>query len=320
MASLLVIGGTGFFGKSILDSFQRGELNAWDIDKIIVMARNTERLIAEAPALLTSNVELVSSDITSAETIPFADYIIHAAASTDARNYLTRPIEERKNIQAGTLNYCRLAKKFHRNSKILFVSSGAVYGKQPSHIEAISEDYISISPIDMQDSKRAYAIAKRDAEVAIQQLGQEGLSVSIARCFAFVGTWLPRNQHFAIGNFIEDGLRNREILIKAQHPVYRTYMYADDLVKWLMTISHHSNQHCPIYNVGSDDTISIIDLAKLIAAQFRVSLTYASTINDETIDKYIPDIRKAKMVLGLQLNYKLKDSIINTINQIKKSR
>lgn len=317
MSSLLVIGGTGFFGKSILDSFQHGKLEKWGIDKIIATARNTERLIAEAPSLFTSNVEFLSSDIATAETIPFADYVIHAAASTDARNYLIRPQEERNNIHAGTFNYCQLAKKFHRNSKIIFVSSGAVYGKQPTHIKKIPENYISIDHSDMQDGKRDYAIAKRDAEAAIQQLGQEGLSVSIARCFAFVGAWLPRDQHFAIGNFIEDGLNGREIMVKAQHHVYRSYMYADDLVEWLITIAHNANQYCPIYNVGSDNPISIINLAELVAQQFGLSVNRPLSITNENIDRYIPDIKKAKNILNLRLNNDIEKSIIKTIDVIR---
>ena len=56
MATLLVIGGNGFFGKSILDMFQRGGLSAWGVDKVIAMARNTERLKDEVPELLKGKV------------------------------------------------------------------------------------------------------------------------------------------------------------------------------------------------------------------------------------------------------------------------
>jgi len=315
LSTLLVIGGTGFFGKSILDSFKRGGLEKWGIERVIAMSRNAESLLKEAPQLISSKVELYSADITTTTTLPFADIVIHAAASTDAARYLSRPLEEQQNIQAGTYNYCSLAKKYHAKSKILYVSSGAVYGRQPANLTHIPEDYIANDLSELPDGKRDYAFAKRDAEEAVKSLGQEGLSVSIARCFAFAGPWLPRNQHFAIGNFIEDGLHGRPITVKATNMVYRSYMYADDLVEWLMTIALHANQACPVYNVGSDETIMIGDLARLTAGEFGVNASVPD-ITESSIDRYIPSINKARNALGLTLQHDLIAGIRHTIHDI----
>ncbi len=279
------------------------------------MSRNAESLLKEAPQLISSKVELYSADITTTTTLPFADIVIHAAASTDAARYLSRPLEEQQNIQAGTYNYCSLAKKFHAKSKILYVSSGAVYGKQPANLTHIPEDYIANDLSELPDGKRDYAFAKRDAEEAVKSLGQEGLSVSIARCFAFVGPWLPRNQHFAIGNFIEDGLHGRPITVKARNKVYRSYMHADDLVEWLMTIAAHANQLCPVYNVGSDKAILMDDLAKLIAQEFGVD-TLIPEFRDAAIDRYVPSITKGRLQLGLILQHDLLESIQDTVRHI----
>lgn len=316
MASLLVIGGTGFFGKSILDFFQREGLNAWNIDRVIVMSRNAERLKSEAPSLLSANIELFSADISHTDYLPQADFVIHAAASSDARNYLARPLEERKNIQAGVLNYCRLAKIFHPNSKIIFVSSGAVYGTQPEYLERIPENYSFSDPNDIPEGKRDYACAKRDAELAIQQLGEDGLSVSIARCFAFVGPWLPLDQHFAIGNFIADSLANRPITVKAQHKVYRSYMYVDDLVEWMMTIADHSSPQCPTFNVGSDEAILMGELAQIVAYGFGQNVNVPPII-DTRVDRYIPAIFKICDELGVELKYDLPSAIAATIRAIR---
>lgn len=266
MASLLVIGGTGFFGKSILDAFQRNLLDPWSIDKVIIMARNPEALQKNHSQLLTSKVKLLKGDIASTNELPFANYIIHAAASTDARNYQLAPLKERSNIIRGTLNYCELAKEFNQKSKIVYVSSGAVYGPQPPNLEKIPEDFVFLDAEQLPESKRDYAYAKRDSEKAIYDLGNYGLNVSIARCFAFLGSWLPLDQHFAIGNFINDGLNFCSIKVNARHKVYRSFMYADDLVEWLMTIAEKSSSSSPVYNVGSDQSILIDELAQKIGA------------------------------------------------------
>lgn len=308
MSTLLLIGGTGFFGKSFLDSFQRGQLDEWGINRIIAMSRNAERLRDEAPELLDERVELLNADIGATEWLPSADYVIHAAASTDARNYLAQPEAERQNIQAGVYNYCHLAPKYHSNSKIVYVSSGAVYGSQPPDIEFIDESYEVKDASDIPEGKRDYAIAKRDAEAALKCLAAEGLSVSIARCFAFVGRWLPRDQHFAIGNFIEDGLQGRPIEVKATYPVYRSYMYADDLVRWLMVMAVTASSACEIYNVGSDQAVNVRDLAACVAEVFG-SIVNKPACAEEKIDRYIPSIEKARSKLGLYVEVNLKNAI-----------
>lgn len=316
MATLLVIGGTGFFGKSILDCFQRGMLKPWSIDHIIVMARNAERLKEEAPLLLNQQVELLSADITKTDYLPQADFVIHAAASSDARDYLKSSLKERQNILSGILNYCKLTKIFHQKSKLLYVSSGAVYGKQPPELEKISEDYQFLDAEDIFEGKRDYACAKRDAELAVIKLGADGFHVSIARCFAFVGRWLPRDQHFAIGNFIDDILNRRPITVKARHKVYRSYMYADDLVEWLMTIVDHASPECPVYNVGSDQAILVGELASELSKKYSVKVDVPIT-TDAKVDRYIPSIAKAKSKLGLHLKYDLMTSVRETMRQIE---
>lgn len=308
MASLLIIGGTGFFGKSILDAFQRGLLDEWKIDRVIAMSRHAKQLREVAPELVDDRVELLNADIGHTDWLPLADYVIHAAASTDARNYLSRPEAERQNIQAGVRNYCRLAPRYNSGSKIVYVSSGAVYGAQPSGLDHIDEKFEVKDVADLPEAKRDYAFAKREAEEAFKALGAQGLNVSIARCFAFVGRWLPRDQHFAIGNFIDDGLNGRPVEVKATFPVYRSYMHADDLVRWLMTIAARASVVCEAYNVGSDEAVSMVDLAGIVAEEFGV-VVHKPECNFEKIDRYVPSIEKAKNQLGLGIGINLKNAI-----------
>ena len=318
MSSLLIIGGTGFFGKSILDCFQRGMLKPWSIDHVVAMSRNAERLKEEAPSLLSSDVELLSADIAKTDYLPQADFVIHAAASSDARDYLKGTPEERKNILAGVLNYCKLARIFHQKSKILYVSSGAVYGTQPLELEMISESYQFLDPEDIPEGKRDYACAKRDAEKVFVELGESGLNVSVARCFAFVGPWLPLDQHFAIGNFIADGLSGRNINVKANHRVYRSYMHADDLVEWLMAIASASSSKCPVWNVGSEENILIDELAHVVGRYCDVTNAKSNYLIDK-IDRYVPSTENARRDLGVVIKLNLSTAISKTIEAIKRS-
>ena len=314
MSSLMVIGGTGFFGKSILDCYNRGLLSQWGIDRIIAVSRNPKEFVNNYPELISDGVEFYKGDVAAIKYLPYADYVIHAAASTDASRYLSHNEEEKQNIIKGTLNYCKLAKQYHKKSKIVFCSSGAIYGYQPEHEKYLTEDMAFGDIESLDEVKKSYAYAKRDAEFAIQKLGQAGLNVSIARCFSFVGRYLPKDQHFAIGNFIADGIAGRNIEVKTSKKVYRSYMYADDLVLWLMTIADNSNPQCPVYNVASDKEVEIKELADIVANIFNVRIKSSENITKH-VDRYIPSVKKANNELGLRNGYELKTSILMSINR-----
>lgn len=294
--------------------FRRRQLEEFAIERITVMARAAGILRHQHPQLLVQGVELLDSDITTCNTLPKADFILHAAASTDARNYLARPQEERRNIQAGTLNFCALAERFCRDSRVVYASSGAVYGQQPAALAEVPEDYAGGALSEMSPEKHDYAAAKRDGELAVSALGKAGLSVSVARCFAFVGPFLPRNQHFAIGNFIEDGLRGRPISVSARHSVIRSYMHADDLVRWLLLLAGLASNECPVMNVGSDQGILIGDLAKMVARYFSVAAEVPELSSDR-VDRYVPSIERARTA-GLHLHFDLKSALDRTVQSI----
>lgn len=318
MARLLVIGGSGFFGKSILDSYRRGALNHFGITAITVMARNAEKLLSEAPDLLSDSISLLNADISTCNSLPFSDIVIHAATSTDERNYITCAQEERANIKAGINNFCKLAPQFCKDAQIIYISSGAAYGQQPAGIEQVSEEF-SLGSIDqLAPQKRDYAAAKRDGEEAIASLGGLGLRISIARCFSFVGPYLPLDQHFAIGNFIRDGLRGDMIRVNSRSTVYRSYLHSDDLVQWLIRIGQMASSACPIFNVGSDEAISIQDLAKKIASYFEVDVRFPQ-IDSALVDRYVPSIEKARAI-GCDIKLHLDDAIKRTISTLLASK
>jgi dTDP-glucose 4,6-dehydratase len=313
--TLMVIGGSGFFGKSILDAHRRGLLRPWETSRIIVVARNAGALRQSYPDLIGDDVQLLNADIGEARDLPPADYVIHAASTTDARRYIDAPREERRNILRSIDNYCDIARATHRHCKILYTSSGAVYGQLPSDLLAVTEDHVPAEVGGLVAYKRDYAEAKLAAERRLARLGTEGLRVSVARCFAFVGAYLPRDQHFAIGNFIEDGLHGREIRVNAQKAVYRSYMHADDLVRWLMTIADHADGECPIYNVGSDDGRTVADVASLVARKFGVEVSIPAITSDE-VDRYVPSTMKAHRQLGLKLEFDLETALDDVIERV----
>jgi dTDP-glucose 4,6-dehydratase len=314
--SLLLIGGSGFFGKSFLDAFRRGLLKPWSIDHIIVVARGASNLRHDHPPLIKHGVSLVDADVGRAESLPSADIILHAASTTDARRYAECPQEERSNILSAVDNYARIAERLHRGRRIVFASTGAVYGQQPSDLAELPEDHALGDTHKLIKHKRDYAEAKRMSEERIAALGASGANTAVARCFAFLGFYLPRDQHFAIGNFFADGLAGRPVRVHARKAVYRSYMHTDDLVRWLMTIAEAASPDCPIYNVGSDEALTVGEVAALVARRFAVPAEIPP-ITDAAIDRYVPSIAHAQAELGLRLSFNTETAIDDVASRLE---
>ena len=305
MKTLLIIGGTGFFGNSILKYFLNSKFLKKKFNKIIIISRNKLEKFEYIKQLKKNyKLEKINSDIFKLEKLPAADYVIYAVIIKNFRkDYLA------------VKNYTRLALKYHKNSKILFTSSGAVYGVQPNNIKSFKEDFLKYNKkIHFKKSyKRNYSNFKLKSEKLFEKLGNFGLKVSIARCFAFVGEFLPLNNNFVVGNIIQNILDKKLITIGANYKIYRSYMYSDDLVRWLLKILDHSNTKCPIYNVGSNNKILVQQIAKILARRYNLNVDIPKFTN-KINDYYIPDVYKAKKNLKLKNNYTSAEAIIKTIN------
>jgi dTDP-glucose 4,6-dehydratase len=199
--------------------------------------------------------------------------------------------------------------------KFLLTSSGAVYGKQPHDMTHIPEEYTGAP--EPTDPNSAYGEGKRAAEMLCAMYSKMyGIQAKIARCFAFVGPYLPLDIHYAIGNFIRDGLRGSPIDIKGDGTPYRSYLYAADLAIWLWTILFRGESCCP-YNVGSEKDITIAALAKEIAVHFKPELSISirrKTRSNQLPERYVPSIRKIIQQLGVQQIVDLQESIKRTIH------
>jgi dTDP-glucose 4,6-dehydratase len=186
----------------------------------------------------------------------------------------------------------------------------------------IPEDYRGAP--DTMDVRSAYGEGKRMAELLCSIYAKQyGIETKIARCFAFVGPHLPLDGDFAIGNFIRDSIKDNHIRVNGDGTPYRSYLYAADLAIWLWTILVKGTV-CYPYNVGSDQRISILDLAYTVSQVFDLKseiLTDQKPTPGSCVDWYIPSINRATSGLNLQPLTSLEESISRTaLNLKKKSR
>lgn len=252
-------------------------------------------------------------------------HFVHAAADSTSAVCLS-DVQRFDQIVEGTRRMLDLAVACGAR-RFLFTSSGGVYGRQPSELAGVPEDYLGIP--DPLNASNVYSVAKRAAEHLCALYAKEhGLEIVIARCFSFVGQDLPLNTHFAIGNFIRDALWADEIIVYGDGTPIRSYLDQQDLARWLLTLLKEGKSG-EAYNVGSDRTISITDLAHLVrdlvSPGKRVHVVGKPENNTER-NRYVPDISKIKRHLGLQPVFSLETSIRATADtarnraSIEKSR
>ncbi len=240
-------------------------------------------------------------------------YLIHAATESSVNLKNEALLVMLDTITTGTRRVLDFAAQQPLKS-FLFTSSGAVYGKQPPELTHIPENYTGAP--DPLDPQNAYAEGKRYAEHLCSIYSRQfHVPVKIARCFAFVGPYLPVDAHFAIGNFIRDALVGGPVVVKGDGTPFRSYLYAADLAIWLWTILFRG-ETCRPYNVGSEHEMSIAGLAKLIAGLFpRVPDVQIARqpIPDASAERYVPCVQRALKELDLQEWVALLPALYRTI-------
>lgn len=310
---IFITGGTGFIGCWLLEALiwanQELELNI----TLGVLTRHPAGFIAKAPHLAThAIVSLIQGDVVNLTHIQGRyDCVIHAA--TDVAYQNENPFFVFNSIVQGAQETLSLAQRCGAQ-RYLLTSSGAVYGKQSPLLAHISEDYVGAP--DTLDLNNAYGHGKRAAEWLSHTYGKiHHIDVKVARCFALVGPYLPLDAHFAVGNFIRDGLNKQTIAVNGDGTSIRSYLYAADMVVWLLTILV-SGQAGRNYNVGSAQGISIGVLAELVSTFFYDELNVAiakQPVMNAPVQSYVPNVDRAHNELMLRQYTDLNTAIKKTI-------
>jgi len=302
-AELLVTGGTGFFGHwLVLSLLALNRALALDL-RVHVLARHPERLASRDPALVLHAGDIRSFELPRSTRLR---YVFHAATAASAALNSLAPLEMASVAAEGTRHLLEVAEA-HGADRVLFTSSGAVYG---THDEAAIED--QAARLDPLDVKNAYAEAKRLAELYCAIFAARGkLDVVVARCFAFVGPYLPLHAHFAIGNFLADALAQRPIQVRGDGSALRTYLYASDLAIWLIRLLLDGRSG-RAYNVGSETAVSVAELARLIADETSSTVTILGHARSGPRDVYVPCTRRIREELGVVETVSLRDAVRRT--------
>jgi len=324
-AAVFITGATGFFGIWLLETLLAANREFSLNCRVLGLSRDPARFARKAHHLATDPaVSWIEADVRDfAFPAGPVTHVIHAATESSTTLNADDPQAMFDVCVEGTRRVLALARE-KRPARMLLTSSGAVYGRQSPELSHVPEDFTG-GP-DPLDPRNAYAEGKRAAEhlcaiACLPPPAGAGLHISIARCFAFVGPHLPLDIHFAIGNFIRDALAGGPIRVNGDGTPYRSYLYAADLAEWLFTILLRGRAG-RAYNVGSEEAVSIRELAERVASvaasvradgrQPAIEIARQGR-PDASAERYIPSCSTAHAAFGCTSCVSLDEAIARTM-------
>ena len=264
MEKILIIGGSGFVGKSFKEYFKK---------KKKIQLKSYSR--SEKKNILKIN------------KLPKANYIIYCIQNSNMKKSLSFFTHFKKLLQ---LN--------QKKTKILFFSSGSVYGPRHSNLKFREKEKPSIKKINrFIGYKKKYAREKFALEKEFKKLGNDGFQVCIIRGFTFYGKHIL-NYDYLISNLISAAKSKKIFKIKNLNTI-RSYMHADDMCRWLIRILNISSNKCPVVNLGSDKIINLSKFINFLNKKFNSKIQIVKNASKK-IDFYIPSTNFAKKYLKLK--------------------
>ncbi len=314
---VFLTGGTAFFGAWLTESFLWANARLGLRAQLTVLTRDPDGFRRRVPQLAGHDaLTLLTGDATRFE-FPEGRFgcVVHAATEPQlpelpADELLARNVAATRRV----LGFASAAGA----ARVLFTSSGAVYGTQPPALHHVPEDYTGAP--DPSDPRSAYGQSKRvSEELCLAANAEHGLQVAIARCFAFVGPYLPLDANFAVGNFMRDALAGRAIVVQGDGTPRRSYLHAADLAIWLWTILLRGRAG-RAYNVGSEHDVSIAELAAQVQSasgqSCRVEVRRPSASASPPA-RYVPATTRAADELGLHTWIALPEALSRTFEWLR---
>lgn len=261
--TVFITGVTGLICSALVDILRVLKKNAINI-KIIAAGRNVSKIIER---FVDEVIPFEYEAMHSVDMPSNIDYIIHGAGNASPELYTSQPVETMLSNIIGVnnlLRYC-IGKKI----KMVYISSSEVYGQKEVEA-AFSED--SFGYIDPNNIRNSYSESKRSSEMICRSYAKEyGVSVSIVRPGHIYGPTASNRDKRISSDFAYKAARGENLEMLSLGLQKRSYCYCIDaacaiLVTLLNGVSGEA------YNIGTEDTTSIREMAVMLADAGNVQL------------------------------------------------
>jgi UDP-glucose 4-epimerase len=317
MGAHLITGGAGFIGSHLADYLlQRGQ-EVVIIDNLTTgRYSNIEHL--EGKAGLRVYIEDVRHDSLTDELIRECDRVYHLAASVGVRLIIDKPTESLINNIVGTERVLRSASRYRK--PVLVTSTSEVYGKSKEGAFSETDDTIMGST---DKSRWGYANSKATDEFLAMAYYQETrLPVAIARLFNTVGPRQTGQYGMVIPNFVSQALRGLPITVHGDGTQSRCFCHVQDVVPALVELMTRQAAYGKVFNIGSDQEITIRELADLVIKKTEsrsqikfVPYEEAYPEGFEDMQRRVPSLKRIADLIGFRPTRRLDDILADVIRE-----
>jgi nucleoside-diphosphate-sugar epimerase len=261
--TVLITGASGFLAAYFVEFFTwLNEQGKQHPVTIYALSRDHCKLLNRFPHLAgRADFVPVIQDVCAQLTIPVQiDFVIHAASPASPKHYLQDPVGTTRANTLGTLNVLELARA--NDARLLFLSSGTVYGMGASSLPITETDF---GPQDPLDARACYSESKRMGEAMCAAYSRQyGVHTSIVRISHTYGPGVALDDGRVFADFIADVLAERDIVLASDGLDSRPFCYIADATAGFLTVLLQGEAGAA-YNVGMDKEMTILELAQLIA-------------------------------------------------------
>ncbi len=312
--SILITGGAGFIGSHLAEKLLTQGHEVHVIDNLSTGSLNNVQHLLGNPRFHMV-VDTIQNETVMDRLVSICAQIYHLAAAVGVELIVTRPVEVIETNIMGTEMVLKLANRYLR--QVLIVSTSEIYGKSEK-VPFSEEDDRILGPT--VKNRWCYSSSKAiDEYLALAYFKEKGLKSIIVRLFNTVGPRQSGQYGMVIPRLVTKALRNEPLTVYGDGTQVRCFTYVNDVVTAMVALMANPDAIGQIFNVGSDQPISILDLAKKIIALANSQSEIVLVPYDEAYEKgfedmaiRIPDISKIRKYTGFEPTIKL-DEILQWV-------
>jgi UDP-glucose 4-epimerase len=311
---VLITGGAGFIGSHLADAcLHRGD-EVFVIDDLSTGSIENIRHLKDHPRFHYT-IENVHNQPVTAELVDQCEVVFHLAAAVGVRLIVESPVRTIETNVHGTEVVLSLANK--KKKKVLIASTSEVYGL--SNEVPFREDGNLVMGATTK-GRWSYACSKAiDEFLALAYWREKKLPTIVVRLFNTVGPRQTGQYGMVIPTFVKQALSSRPITVYGDGKQSRCFCYVGDVVSALMRLMDEPKAVGEVFNVGSNQEITILELAKKVKELTKSDSEVAFIPYDEAYEegfedmpRRIPDISKANRFVGFKPQMSL-DGILQTV-------